>query len=224
MTNKSLFDSKKSSVGDTEIVTISNIGLMDESVSTIPDIGKVTVEKNVCVKPAVITGLVACLNMNVALSEDHSSQQWNSPEMAINTTDNPSLAKLINNIESDFVNKKSLSKSDRILEIVSFKSLLEGWDGYGGSPSTAKSVANAIELLNNLPNRQIQEIDDLYPNPNGTVSIIWKNRLNEMLSVEIGNKTMSYFVKYCGQEPRFMNKVEVKNDGITELAKYVETL
>ncbi len=37
--------------------------------------------------------------------------------------------------------------------------------------------------------------DDIYENPHGTISIEWDNEFKEIISIEIGKETMSFFVK-----------------------------
>lgn len=69
--------------------------------------------------------------------------------------------------------------------------LTGNWDGYGGIASLPKIVSTAkkiITLLHEYP------IYDLYPMPNGTITIEWVNSKEDKISLEIGEENYSYFV------------------------------
>jgi hypothetical protein len=79
-------------------------------------------------------------------------------------------------------------------EIFRFRDLSENWDGYGGIPPVEGVVENTISLVEMLDERSYQYISDIYPNPHGTIGIIWERYLN-MIGLEVGISNMSYYVK-----------------------------
>ncbi len=59
----------------------------------------------------------------------------------------------------------------------------DNWDGYGGIP-TEESCYKNVELFLNAADNFPEA--DIYPNPNGTISIEWENQKGEVY-LEIGN-------------------------------------
>ena len=73
---------------------------------------------------------------------------------------------------------------------------------------------NTINFLKLSPINGLQKIDDMYPNPNGTISIVYVCD-----SVEIGNKTMSYYIEnepvvYANKKEIVQYEVDIFNDFI----------
>ena len=119
------------------------------------------------------------------------------------------------------VPQKKVTKKDIIKDIICFQSLKQNWDGYGAYPLEVDSAANAIELLNLLNSEAYGQIDQVYPNPNGTVSMVWTNSFNEELAVEIGNKTMSYYVQLCSKQTLFKNEILINDEEAKRISDYV---
>jgi len=116
-------------------------------------------------------------------------------------------------------------KKETIESIVSFKSLQESWDGYGALPLEIKSAANAIEFLEYLDlNSRFYTPTDIFPNPTGTVSLIWENDESERVSLEIGNKAFSYYTKFNNIEPEFFSNVEINNLSIGDITRKIKAI
>jgi hypothetical protein len=115
-------------------------------------------------------------------------------------------------------------KSDIIKDIISFKILENNWDGYGAIPAEIESATNAVNFVSYLDEEVAGFINDVFPNPNGTISFLWENDAKERLSLEIGNNTMSYYLKLNSQKPQFFNHKHINKDNATELSKLVKTL
>lgn len=79
-------------------------------------------------------------------------------------------------------------------KILSFCSLSNNWDGYGAIPLEVKSAANATKLFDLLDD-YLLTVNNIYPNPHGTITFDWDSYLGNELSLEIGNETMSYYFK-----------------------------
>lgn len=118
----------------------------------------------------------------------------------------------------------NFNKREVIEKILSFKSLVNNWDGYKALPLEIESASNAIYLINLLEDDLIGSIDDFYPNPHGTISFEWANDLNEKVYLEIGNKLFSYFAKFNSSEPIFNDKIEISDENIKILAKDIRAI
>lgn len=110
--------------------------------------------------------------------------------------------------------------SEIVEKIIAFRSLNYSWDGYGAFPAEVKSASNAIAIVEKLPAKAISSMYDLFPNPNGTISFIWENDNDERVSLEVGNSTFSYYVKFNSQDVLFYDKKEINDKEISELGKF----
>lgn len=122
------------------------------------------------------------------------------------------------------INTPLINKDELIKEILSFKSLNNNWDGYGAHPLQINSAFNALKLIDLLENSIVAKIDDIYPNPNGTVSFMWKNTIDERISLEVGNQTISYYVKSNNNETLFFNKISINDESISKLYSQIINL
>src|SRR5690349_20554665 len=59
-------------------------------------------------------------------------------------------------------------------EILSFQFLEENWDGYGGIPVDQHIVDNAQQFICMVNDTLIDKISDVFPNPNGTITLEWQ--------------------------------------------------
>ncbi len=121
-------------------------------------------------------------------------------------------------------NKDFVTKHRIIKNILSFKSLNQSWDGFGAIPLEIDSATNTIQLIDLVGEKLFCKINDYYPNPNGTISLEWKNNLNEKVSVEVGNDTFSYFVELASKEVQFFNKQKINSKDAQMLAEFIQVL
>lgn len=119
------------------------------------------------------------------------------------------------------INIKKFSKFQIIEEILSFKSLENSWDGYNAKPLGIKCASNAIKLLDNINDDELNKISDFYPNPNGTISFEWENKNDEIISLEIGKDTFSYFVSFNSMETKYFNKQKFDSGDISVFKKFI---
>ncbi len=125
---------------------------------------------------------------------------------------------------ADKIPQRKISKKDIIRDIISFESLKLNWDGYGAYPLEVESAANAIELINLLHIDAYSQIDQMYPNPNGTISLVWNNKFDEEISIEIGNKTMSYYIQMCSQETIYKNNIKIDEFEAAKISEHIITM
>lgn len=115
-------------------------------------------------------------------------------------------------------------RKDVIDKIIAFKSLNENWDGYGAFPLEVKSASSAIQFILLLNDRIVEKISDVSPTPNGTVSLVWENDVNERLALEVGNNTLSYYVKSNSQKPLFFNAIEINVKNAYTISTFIKSL
>lgn len=114
---------------------------------------------------------------------------------------------------------------DEIREmILSSNALSNNWDGFGAVPVGVHSANKAIALLDFLSPAAIKQIDDCFPESNGTISLKWKNQYSERVSVNIGSTHMSYYVKLNGEEIEYFSSVEINKQSGQELSRKIESV
>ncbi|HLG35773.1 MAG TPA: hypothetical protein VI757_12900 [Bacteroidia bacterium] len=100
-------------------------------------------------------------------------------------------------------------------ELTTFSELKEDWDGYGALTPLKETIANTNRILSNLPPIILESISDLYPNPHGTISLELTNKKDEIVSIEIGKKTYSFFSKFSDKELVTREKIPLDDtDGL----------
>ena len=127
--------------------------------------------------------------------------------------------------EKDISETAIYSKRQQLIEdIVSFRSLINSWDGYGAIPAEIKSVSNAIEILTWLEDDKFESINDVYPNTNGTITIDWETNLGS-LSLEVGNEVFSYYERIISEpEPAMNDNLKISKESIRKLAADIKRL
>lgn len=109
----------------------------------------------------------------------------------------------------NFVYNPVLSTFSKIDE---FLSLNPNWDGYNSIPVTKQAGTNTKNLVSSLNDLLIENIADIFPNPHGTITIQWKNHIEEKISLEIGSNSYSYFVINPNKTPKFVDGKDIFSD------------
>ena len=117
--------------------------------------------------------------------------------------------------------KSNYSREELIREIISFKSLDLSWDGYNALPLEVESALNAIRLIDFIGEINIRKLDEIYPNPNGTISFRWVNEFGVNISLEVGNKSMSYYLEVEEGKPEFFNQIFINQEECEKLAEII---
>lgn len=120
--------------------------------------------------------------------------------------------------------KSNFTKNQIFEKILSFKSLVNSWDGYDAIPTDIKCASNALILVSLLSDKDIELLDEISPTPNGTITMSWVNKSNETLSVEIGNNTMSYFLELNSQKPQFFNEIDINSEEANRISNFIRSL
>jgi len=124
-------------------------------------------------------------------------------------------------LDSDFT---GYTRQELLREILSFKALNNNWDGFGAIPLELETTANVITLVSFIKEDMLSEVDSIFPNPNGTISLIWNNQKGSEISLEVGNNTMSYYVKLPTDSPKFFNELDINSFEADNLSKIIQLL
>ena len=120
--------------------------------------------------------------------------------------------------------KKEIKIFDVLKEKINeFTFLKENWDGYGALPLYKDIAEISIDFISKL-DKYVNKISDIYPNPNGTLTIRWKTVDDDILSLEIGMKNYSFFIRYSDNDksPVFVNGYNICLDVEVIVKKFEE--
>ena len=109
-------------------------------------------------------------------------------------------------------------------QLMSFRSLVQSWDGYGAIPAGARCAASAAIVINGLSNQAIDEMEDFFPNTNGSLSFKWTNALGEKISLSVGSDSFSYYCKRNGMEVELFDGVPVNEITIKKLNEDIQSV
>lgn len=98
----------------------------------------------------------------------------------------------------------------------------DNWDGYGAIKVLPLCISNAQNIIN-YKSIKCDHLQDIYANPNGTVSILWENENEESLGLEIGKDTFSYYIAQK-QGNIFVKNAEFSVINYQKLSSYISLL
>ena len=175
-----------------------------------------------------IAGVLAISNLGNDLERNHvklKSSTFSAESVAdYNRTVEKPFDDYIDKLSSLVIHKGCYTKNYVLDNIIAYRALNENWDGYGALPLQIKCASNTIQFINSLSGRVIEKIRDFHPNPNGTFSLVWENEVGERLALELGNNTLSYYVKFNSQDPMFFNDIENNDKEVNRISDFVKAL
>lgn len=127
-----------------------------------------------------------------------------------------------NYVKNEVALNRSIIRDQLKNEIVELAKLKDNWDGDGARRMSTTSIQHALSILDNVSAR-VNLIDDIYPNPNGFVSIQWRNENNDIISLELGRKKMSYFTK-IKSKLEFMDRRDISQKEFSVLYNKIASL
>lgn len=111
-----------------------------------------------------------------------------------------------------------MNRQESLKTISSFKDLEKNWDGYNGHPPTSKCISNS-SIIVDLMMVEVNDIYDIYPNPNGTISIEYY--VNEgLVVIEIGNTSFNVYKRGWNTDDYYREDLPCNLYGIDELEKF----
>ena len=99
--------------------------------------------------------------------------------------------------------------------------LQDDWDGYGAIRPLSECLNHALEIVRNKK-INLDFLTDIYPNPNGTLSLEWEQDDNE-IGLELGKEEFSFFAHF-GELHSYNNKKRYAAEEIERLAEFVSYL
>lgn len=124
--------------------------------------------------------------------------------------------KLTNEMQNDNqADSSRMQARNQVLAIANFK---YDWDGYGAIRPISDCLSHALDIIDD-ENFALENLTDIYPNPNGTITFEWENGDNE-IGLELGNQEFSYYVRF-GEYHSYNNKKQYVAEEIVNLAKFV---
>ena len=117
-----------------------------------------------------------------------------------------------------------VTKQTVVKKILSFKTLCDNWDGHNACPLEVDCASNALLFVDLLGEKNILNVKEVYPNPNGTITFEWNNDLHEILNLEIGTETMSYFVDISGRETVYADQKIISSSEAKKVIEFISIL
>lgn len=120
--------------------------------------------------------------------------------------------------------KKENLVRDLVSQIFSFRSLDNNWDGYDAIPVSALAASATTTVIRLLSEESLEQLQDIFPNTNGTISLKWSNLFDEKVSLCVGAYDMSYYVAKLQHEVAFIDAVEISADSISALDNEIQSI
>lgn len=105
--------------------------------------------------------------------------------------------------------------------IRAYANFLDDWDGYGAVRPVSECLNHALEIIRNN-NISLEYLTDIYPNPNGTITLEWEQDDNE-IGLEVGSHEFSYFA-HIGDIHTYNNQKCYVSKELEKLAGYISIL
>lgn len=135
-----------------------------------------------------------------------SSAMDKDVKLTFNTRpDTETVQKVFDYLQNEAVLIEENKRESLKVEVMALAKLPENWDEEGALRVSTTAIKNVLNLLDHASVR-VDLLQDIYANPNGTVSVEWGNDNHEYAGVQIGRKQMSYYITrhqgsdYCNFE------------------------
>jgi len=116
------------------------------------------------------------------------------------------------------VEARDMQREAAMDEVRTFANYSDDWDGYGAIRPLSECLHHALEIIRNK-NIRLDYLADIYPNPNGTLSLEWEQGENE-IGLEVGKEEFSYFAHF-GEYHSYNNRKPYAAEEIERLAEFV---
>lgn len=122
--------------------------------------------------------------------------------------------------------KKKIDPPGVFDQIIKFKDLKNGWDGYGSKPIPKQSIFNAIHLYTQiLLDRDIEECPRVSASAHGSICFSWGGKApSKRLELEVhpNHEAFEYFYRNSYGEVAFDYHVKDPGTLITMVGKYFD--
>ena len=121
-------------------------------------------------------------------------------------------------LKSEHADVQRESAQDEIRALANY---MDDWDGYGAIRPLSECLNHALEIVRDK-RINLDFLTDIYPNPNGTLSLEWEQDDNE-IGLELGKEEFSFFAHF-GEQHSYNNKKRYAAEEIERLAEFVSYL
>ena len=125
------------------------------------------------------------------------------------------------NTETELTEEADVLREEAQDEIRAYANFMDDWDGYGAVRPVSECLNHALEIIRNK-NISLDYLTDIYPNPNGTISLEWEQGENE-IGLEVGSREFSYFAHF-GNIHTYNNRRQYVAKELEKLAGYISIL
>ena len=133
------------------------------------------------------------------------------PKMTYTTADTEIVQHVLANLQSDIRLAEENRRQNLKIETMALAKLVDNWDEDGAMRVSTTAIKNVLNLLDHALVR-LDLLQDIYANPNGTISVEWENDNNEFAGMQIGRKQMSYYVTcHSGSDYGSYEKISEEN-------------
>lgn len=142
------------------------------------------------------------------------------PKLTYIKADTEIVQHVLVNLQSDIQIAEENKRQNLKIETMALAKLVDNWDEEGAMRVSTTAIKNVLNLLDHASIR-IDLLQDIYANPNGTISVEWENANNEYAGMQIGRKQMSYYVtRHSGSDYGSYEKISEVNylNFLTKLA------
>lgn len=122
------------------------------------------------------------------------------------------------NTESELIEGVDQIREEAMAEVRTFANLQDDWDGYGAIRPLSECLNHALEIISN-ENISLNYLTDIYPNPNGTLTLEWEQDEKE-IGLEVGSREFSYYAHF-GEVHTYNNQKQYVAKEIEKLAGYI---
>jgi hypothetical protein len=146
---------------------------------------------------------------------------YNTAPKANNADDISTTAiyKEVETVSDEFIKDKQIdmARMDARNQVQAIANYKDNWDGYGAIRPLSECLGHALDLIDNSLIK-LDYLSDIYPNPNGTVTLEWE-RDDDEIGIELGRSEFSYYARF-GNYHSYNNRKQY--DDAEEIGKFVE--
>ena len=185
----------------------TDAALSDETHLSSTDYVKQASRSSSMVQYLITTGAMM-LTLTVCSS---AASMEKEPKLTYNKPDTEIVQHVLVNLQGDIQLAEENKRQNLKIETMALAKLVDNWDEEGAMRVSTTAIKNVLNLLDHASIR-IDLLQDIYANPNGTISVEWENDNNEFAGMQIGRKQMSYYVTHhSGSDYGSYEKISEEN-------------
>lgn len=120
--------------------------------------------------------------------------------------------------ELELADEIDLQRADARQQLMEIANYRDNWDGYGAMRPLSECLSHALDLMGN-PAFNLEHLSEIYPNPNGTITMEWE-RDDDEIGLELGSEEFSFYAHF-GDNHSYNNQKRYVAEEIERLVKFV---